>query len=94
VLQEYIERTLTQDLRKYHGKGFPPLLAKWLAYQLLQGVQHMHASKVGTGRLMTETLLMQYRFHHAFTEHSPHGRPAQKNCLHSMDSCLMMHLLA
>ena len=43
--QEYVERTLTQDLRKY-SRGFPPALAKMIAWQLLQAVSFLHKRKV------------------------------------------------
>lgn len=43
--QEYVERTLTQDLRKY-DRGFPPVLAKMVAWQLLQAVSFLHKKKV------------------------------------------------
>lgn len=43
--QEYVERTLTQDLRKFN-RGFPPLLVKMVTWQLLQAVSFLHRNRV------------------------------------------------
>ncbi|KAF5827537.1 kinase-like domain-containing protein [Dunaliella salina] len=45
MVMEYVERTLTQDLRKY-SRGFPPALAKMISWQLLQAVSFLHKRKV------------------------------------------------
>jgi cyclin-dependent kinase-like len=45
LVQEYVERTLTQDLRKYN-RGFPPLLAKMVLYQLLKATAFLHKSRI------------------------------------------------
>lgn len=47
-LQEYVERTLTQDLRKY-TRGFPPVLVKMVTWQLLQAISFLHRNRVGGG---------------------------------------------
>ncbi len=46
VAQEFVDRTLTQEMRRWHGKGFPPLLAKVITWQLLQATAFLHARKV------------------------------------------------
>ena len=46
MVMEYVERTLTQDLRRFNH-GFPPALGKVIAWQLLQACSFLHKKKVG-----------------------------------------------
>mmetsp|Transcript_3059 Transcript_3059/g.7658 ORF Transcript_3059/g.7658 Transcript_3059/m.7658 type:complete len:835 (-) Transcript_3059:1890-4394(-) len=45
IVMEHVERTLTQDLRKFN-RGFPPLLVKMITWQLLQAVSFLHKNRI------------------------------------------------
>ncbi|KAG1671136.1 hypothetical protein FOA52_005388 [Chlamydomonas sp. UWO 241] len=45
MVMEHVDRTLTEDLRK-HPRGFQPVQAKLVAWQLLHATAFLHANKI------------------------------------------------